>query len=488
MKRLGFVGMFFVLWLATGHLFAGGTEQVISISDSLTDNTNATVFYLPGPGDDWASGAFWAVYEKSIDSSATALYIRNLDTLAPEMPLLFRPHVHFRHPQIMANYYSRSEPYRLFYETDENGNADINYVAFSSLDSLKEPFPLAYSELPETQLQPTWDAVVFQKAGAILFTKIKSFQPEIWTTPVVLDSDRCAQPVVTMFNNSFIAVWVKVVDGRSYLFYSGSKDGSTWELPQMFADQGDNSHPNIYGEYGGSSLIDWKNVRQGEIRLFVYDFWQKDTTYFAFPESDSIDSPSIFSYEAPTFRKTVRADENPIHPFLLSYLKHSSAGDSVFWVDTFGPETVELVSGDSLQKRNSRLFGFNNVALDVWERKINGHWQLRIAQKSYPMGVVEEGNSTSPHAFALLPNYPNPFNGSTVIRYSVQRAGFVELSVWNYEGRRVATLVSRKQAPGTYTVRWNGLSSDGQPLASGTYFCRLRFRGQSRWQKMLFLK
>ncbi len=150
--------------------------------------------------------------------------------------------------------------------------------------------------------------------------------------------------------------------------------------------------------------------------------------------------------------------------------------------------TKELVSGDSLQKRNPKMFGFFGMALVAWERKINGHWQIQMAEQQLPKGAVQEANGTPPRNFSLQPNYPNPFNSSTVIRYSVFRTGPVELSVWNSAGQWVTTLVPEKQKPGTYMVRWNGTSSTGETVASGVYFCRVRVRTQSHWQKMLFLR
>ncbi len=74
----------------------------------------------------------------------------------------------------------------------------------------------------------------------------------------------------------------------------------------------------------------------------------------------------------------------------------------------------------------------------------------------------------------LLPNYPNPFNPTTFIRYVLpqgtgQRAVFVELKVFDATGREVATLVQTRQSPGDYQVLF-----DAAGLPSGQYFYRLR--------------
>ncbi|WP_040605691.1 LamG-like jellyroll fold domain-containing protein [Salisaeta longa] len=67
----------------------------------------------------------------------------------------------------------------------------------------------------------------------------------------------------------------------------------------------------------------------------------------------------------------------------------------------------------------------------------------------------------------LLGNAPNPFATRTTIQYRVRRATPLTITVWSVMGRRVATLVDKKHAPGTYALTFNA-----QQLASGTYFLR----------------
>ena len=491
MKRLGFAGWLLLLALSAEGLWAQGTTLgVFSVTDSLTDNANGAVFYQVSQGDNWLKGSVFVVYEKSVDSTATALYWRNVTTWGPETKLLSKPHVHFRHPKILPHHSVQNSKKILFYETDESGNWDIDYVVFYSLDSLSGPFHLAHSALPETQLEASRDGVVFQKSGAIWFAQEINAKKEEWTKPVLLDSGACSHPVISMSFEHIYAAWLKPDSGRSKLYYSSSKDGKAWETPQKLIERGEDFQPSLNsGMHESSSLLAWLNVSEGRPALIVQELYRMENKKYAFLSTDTIRNPSILPYSIPTLNKHLGKSQLYLSSFLLSYLKHSSAGDSIFWTDHFCADTTELVSGDSLAKRNPRLYpGIYNTAINVWERKINKHWQLRMAVRAFPNSEVNEKEQTVPSAFQLFPNYPNPFNGSTIIRYSVRRSGFVELSVWNSEGQRVATLVSEKQRPGTYTVRWNGLSATGKPVASGLYFCRLRLGKQSRWQKMLFVK
>jgi hypothetical protein len=74
-----------------------------------------------------------------------------------------------------------------------------------------------------------------------------------------------------------------------------------------------------------------------------------------------------------------------------------------------------------------------------------------------------------PKSFILDQNYPNPFNPATQIRYHLSDPAQVTLKVYNNLGQEVATLVSARQAPGTYTANWNA-----QNAASGVYYYTLR--------------
>ena len=99
--------------------------------------------------------------------------------------------------------------------------------------------------------------------------------------------------------------------------------------------------------------------------------------------------------------------------------------------------------------------------------------------------VTEEGAAQVPDECALAPNYPNPFNSETVIRYTVPTRAQVQLTVVNLIGQRVATLVRGVREAGTFSVSWGGQDDQGRPLASGVYLCRLQAGTQEQIRKLL---
>ncbi|GEM_PF-3035769 len=87
---------------------------------------------------------------------------------------------------------------------------------------------------------------------------------------------------------------------------------------------------------------------------------------------------------------------------------------------------------------------------------------------------VEDDITVLPQEFTLMQNYPNPFNPTTNIRYSLPRASFVTVGVYNILGQEVATVKNEIQNVGTHEVIWYGKNNAGQTVASGVYFYRLR--------------
>ena len=96
---------------------------------------------------------------------------------------------------------------------------------------------------------------------------------------------------------------------------------------------------------------------------------------------------------------------------------------------------------------------------------------------------VEEKIASVPNAFSLEQNYPNPFNPSTTINYKLPITNYVELSIFNLLGQKVAILVSEKQEAGTHQIEWG--ASD---YSSGIYYYRLETENDQITKKMILLK
>ena len=115
---------------------------------------------------------------------------------------------------------------------------------------------------------------------------------------------------------------------------------------------------------------------------------------------------------------------------------------------------------------------------------------LVAAQSSDGITAVREERDQrdAPREFALDPNYPNPFNSSTTIRYRIEEPGRVRLEIFDVQGQKVKTLADGDVGPGVYQVEWDGTDASGKPVATGVYLARLQKGTASLVHKMLLLK
>jgi len=104
--------------------------------------------------------------------------------------------------------------------------------------------------------------------------------------------------------------------------------------------------------------------------------------------------------------------------------------------------------------------------------------------------TAAEDPQLSPVALPVITgNYPNPFNPSTSICFSLPASGSVSLAIYNLKGQLVRTLLSGADLPsGTHNLVWDGQDDSGRAVSSGLYFGRLVSSGQTSELKMLLAK
>jgi len=103
------------------------------------------------------------------------------------------------------------------------------------------------------------------------------------------------------------------------------------------------------------------------------------------------------------------------------------------------------------------------------------------------VGPATDVNGSLDHSnvsqFTLCQNFPNPFNPTTNIDFELTKPGFIELSVYNHLGQKVAVLVHEKRAIGKHSFNFNA-----GHLASGLYFYRLKTENFTEIKKMVLIK
>jgi len=125
--------------------------------------------------------------------------------------------------------------------------------------------------------------------------------------------------------------------------------------------------------------------------------------------------------------------------------------------------------------------GYSNIQKDGGNASTFDKW----SQVYYALGEEKAAQPKPAEQTKLLGNAPNPFRGSTTIRYQMESAEHVDITVYDLLGRPVQTLVDRKvQAGKNRRVEWSGGSA-----SSGIYFVRLRTEsGRKAVRKVVHLQ
>lgn len=97
-------------------------------------------------------------------------------------------------------------------------------------------------------------------------------------------------------------------------------------------------------------------------------------------------------------------------------------------------------------------------------------------------------NPEIPAITQLEGNYPNPFNPTTEIKFSLASSSNVSLEIFNIRGQKVRTLLAEELEAGVHTSVWNGKSDDGSATGSGVYFYRFKAGNVRDMKKMILLK
>ncbi len=101
---------------------------------------------------------------------------------------------------------------------------------------------------------------------------------------------------------------------------------------------------------------------------------------------------------------------------------------------------------------------------------------------------VQDGLPTRGPVAIIASIYPNPFNPTTTIDFSLTRSGPVRVEIFAIDGKLVRTLLSDERQAGDHQVRWDGMADTGSRVPSGAYFCRVLGGSDADTRPLLLLK
>ncbi len=200
--------------------------------------------------------------------------------------------------------------------------------------------------------------------------------------------------------------------------------------------------------------------------LYFPTSFSYDTLFVYNTGSENLLIDSLFSvHEEYAYRVEIHANDSTIYYII-------DGGHDPFWLVIEPDDSAVFIFAApdlcSICKVTSTQEYFEDSLIFMSNSLSDDSLLLFSYGEGYPSALPQTKNRT-PEDFILLPNYPNPFNAVTKIRYKLLTKSFVRVSIFNISGKKVATLVTGEQTAGTYSVKWNA-----NGFASGIYFCRLQ--------------
>jgi hypothetical protein len=156
---------------------------------------------------------------------------------------------------------------------------------------------------------------------------------------------------------------------------------------------------------------------------------------------------------------------------------------------TSGTVAGELVDGSGTVvavNNGTNSNPFTLTAPGPGEYTVNAGHKSPLVWDSASVNITLTGvneNQNHPLEYKLYSNYPNPFNPSTTIRYSIPEASFTSIKIYDVIGNEVSSLVNENKPAGFYEVKFNASN-----LSSGIYFYTIQAGSFKETKKMILLK
>ncbi|MBZ0199313.1 MAG: T9SS type A sorting domain-containing protein [Ignavibacteriaceae bacterium] len=252
------------------------------------------------------------------------------------------------------------------------------------------------------------------------------------------------------------------------------------------------------GNINYNNLSGWANFDKGTDgwakRLYLLDtlkFQIMQQGYSTIPEYTYTfnDAERLAGYQIYSLSNDLTNDGHPEF-YILSYYGTSENYRQAFKI-------FDITTGTTLLEKDDANFYYTYPT--IWDMDNNGTLECLVTKYEYPTfanfsfevystGLVSSKDVSSPEKFELKQNFPNPFNPTTEINFSIETNQPVTLKIFDIKGELIRTLVNETMSGGSHTITWNGTNDKGIRQATGVYFYELRSEAKFNVKKMLLLK
>jgi len=191
--------------------------------------------------------------------------------------------------------------------------------------------------------------------------------------------------------------------------------------------------------------------------------------------------------------KGVQIELNDLRSLIPSSSQMSSIFDQALYYQNNG--FLRMLSYDGAAETiEPGLFVLSSLPFSLYDPQSIKVEQIIVADennRAMPKVEIEikyEGAPGMPLDYSLSQNFPNPFNPTTNVQFTVPQEGLVTIKVYDMLGQDVATLYSGNAIGGTYTLNWDGKDNSGNAVSSGSYIYKMTAGDFVQSKKMTFLK
>ena len=349
-----------------------------------------------------------------------------------------------------------------------------------------------------------------------------------WSTGYICFRDNLGNLENVVYYKDINYHTMNIVDNGTALLFAGSSGGATLQKTDL---EGVEIWRENYVEYNSTEIVSVVQANDGGYAFLSFTLSDFDYCLVKTDAFGSVEWSQTYDYnsqnEIPNsmiqtsdggYLLCGHTDHNPGTEGDGGFIVKTDAIGDTLWTKKYEPvefyfiyNSVELDDGFILFGSHS-LSKIDNSGDEIWYEELPtsgisyGEQPMQANEagficymkhdnRLYLIQASEEGIvSITNHELPVfhcenLSCFPNPFNPSTTISYSLQNPTSVSLDIYNVKGQKVKTLVNDNFGRGIHEVIWNGRNDHNKSVASGVYFYKLKVNGEDySVKKCLMLK
>ncbi len=362
--------------------------------------------------------------------------------------------------------------------------------------------------------QPTWrDQVAgYDGTGALFYAGTDAPNHSVlivgWDDSIIHAGGQGAW----IIKNSWGTTWGGTCDygterGYFYIAYESANVGMYSSFVKAFMVNDDQMGLLYHDEggytsaFGGLGTVMWGMgafTATSETKLHRVEFWTSDATVDV-----DVYVYDVFSGGALNTLLTSSLDnafsEPGYHYVELDEPLPLTTGETFYVAVRFENQTYEFplaADGDGPADPNMSWYSFNGTSWSSLEPH-GVDVTIRVRTSTNAVLAIEDRNGQDgddqpagdlPHNLVVAGAYPNPFNPTTNISYTLPQAERVRVGIFDLKGRQIRRLVDEDMSAGPQITMWDGMDDQGRSMPSGVYFCRVEAGFQVRGIKLALLK